>query len=568
MHGNIRVTDRNYEDRMPSRYSPEKKTIGNLLSMTNPPIVVPEWQRNYSWTTSEVETFWEDLLSFSALYPGNNILDQEYFLGSIVLVDNKISHLLLDGQQRLATSEILLSVIRDYLKRYSSDAATRTSSRFLTDFDDAQDRYTYKLTLNRYDRDFFRREILESRGPDYEPMGAQIVSHRLIRQARKFFEKRFDEQYASLANPAESYQWTLRIQNVLTNYMSVVAVVSGDEDQAANVFETLNDRGIGLSTPDLLRNLVLRRANADHLEETIDLWGEILEIESDANLNYFIRHYWISYEGDIKTQSLYRAIKSKIINDNIQSLSFSRQVRDASVVYREIVSGQSDDEEIVRLLEGVKELGANVLYPALLSVFQKSELEEAKNLLRALIATFIRHNVIGGLESSQLETVVFSLAKEIRDGSSVDKCIEKLRTFAPEDARFRETFKTAIIARRGTIRYVLRELELAARQTEELDVAAPNRVHVEHIYPQTPKNAEHRWPNHSGVINRIGNQTLLSRKLNVAIRNGSFEEKKPAYNKSEILITNKLADLDDWDAAALATRQAELADQAPLIWSL
>jgi hypothetical protein len=50
---------------------------------------------------------------------------------------------------------------------------------------------------------------------------------------------------------------------VLLNHMSAVVVSSSDEDNASNVFETLNDRGISLSTPDLLRNLVLRRAASD-----------------------------------------------------------------------------------------------------------------------------------------------------------------------------------------------------------------------------------------------------------------------------------------------------------------
>jgi uncharacterized protein with ParB-like and HNH nuclease domain len=87
---------------MPNQYASEKKTIGELLSMTSPTIEVPEWQRSYSWDTREVETFWTDLTAFSDQYPGENLNDQEYFLGSIVIVNNAIRHLLLDGQQRLA----------------------------------------------------------------------------------------------------------------------------------------------------------------------------------------------------------------------------------------------------------------------------------------------------------------------------------------------------------------------------------------------------------------------------------------------------------------------------------
>jgi len=79
--------------------------------MTNPPILVPDWQKNYSWINTEVEIFWQDLIHFSNLFPDENINNEEYFLGSVVIVDNNLSHLLLDGQQRIATSGISLSVI-------------------------------------------------------------------------------------------------------------------------------------------------------------------------------------------------------------------------------------------------------------------------------------------------------------------------------------------------------------------------------------------------------------------------------------------------------------------------
>jgi len=267
---------------MPTRYTPERKTIGQLLSMTNPPILVSDWQRNYSWTITEVETFWQDILHFSGMFPDENINTEEYFLGSVVIVDNNLSHLLLDDQQRIATSGILLSVIRDYLFRYSKDSALRTSQRYLTDFDDARNATTYKLTLNSYDRDFFKREVLEFRDTSYEPPEPSIESHRLIRKAREFFGLKFLQKYDEIGKPDLAHRWALRIQKVLTDYVSVVAVVSDDEDNAASVFKTLNDRDIGLSTPDLLRNLLLRRAIVWSREEIIDLWRDILEIEEET----------------------------------------------------------------------------------------------------------------------------------------------------------------------------------------------------------------------------------------------------------------------------------------------
>ena len=75
-------------------FDTNKRTIGELLSMTNPPIIVPEWQRDYSWTTREIETFWLDLIAFMERYPDDNVRGREYFLGSVVLVLRPDAHLL------------------------------------------------------------------------------------------------------------------------------------------------------------------------------------------------------------------------------------------------------------------------------------------------------------------------------------------------------------------------------------------------------------------------------------------------------------------------------------------
>jgi uncharacterized protein with ParB-like and HNH nuclease domain len=98
---------------MPERYRSDKRTMGQLLSLSSPPIEVSSIQRDYSWDPSHVRTFWEDLLSFADTLPADLSTDQEYFLGSVVMADKTkgTGYLLIDGQQRLATATILLSVI-------------------------------------------------------------------------------------------------------------------------------------------------------------------------------------------------------------------------------------------------------------------------------------------------------------------------------------------------------------------------------------------------------------------------------------------------------------------------
>lgn len=552
---------------MPNQYRSEKRTIGNLLSTTNPPVVVPDWQRSYSWTTTEVATFWQDLITFSELYPNDNISGQEYFLGSVVIVDATDDHLLLDGQQRISTAAILLSVIREYLKRYSADAATRTQSRYLGDFDDAKNEYSYKVTMNEYDRDYFKRKILESRDAGYSEPEDTLASHRRISKAREFFENRFEESYAALATPEQAHQWALRIQNVLTNHMSVVAIFSQDEDNAATVFETLNDRGIGLSTPDLLRNLILGRAVPGNREEIIDLWREVLEVEGDASLNTFLRHYWISHYGDVKTRSLYREIKGKIVAEGLDSLELSRALKDASLVYHDILGANSDSAEVARLLTDVSELGAAILHPVILSTLQVIELEHVPSLLEALVDTFVRHSVIAQLENSRLENILYRLARDIRADRAVEAIQGELVLFAPDDDQFQRAFASVTIPRRATARYILRKLELDQRATEELEIAPPDKVHVEHVYPQTPQ-PDHRLDRHAQLINRLGNLTLLSNRLNTAIQNSPFALKKPRYTESELLLTRAIAEYEEWTEVQIDTRQGALSDRVAQIWPI
>lgn len=552
------------------KYTPDRKTIGQILSMTSPPVIVPDWQRNYSWTTVEVETFWQDVLRFDSQYPNQNIEGQEYFLGAVVIVDTNHAHLLLDGQQRVATAAILISVIRDFLARYRADAATRVSTRYLTDYDDALEGYTYKITLNRYDRDFFKRFILETRNQDWRPPESLYESHSLIQKAHDFFTRKFEEKYLEINNQQDAHQWALRILKVITSHVSVVAVISTDEDNASSVFETLNDRGIGLSTTDLLRNLILRRAHQTSIDEVMDLWGEVLEIESDAKLQDFFRHFWISREGDVKSRSLYREVKSKILDDDIDSLRFSRDLRSSALVYQDILSGNfSNNEEISGLLQSVSKLGAKVLLPPILSLLEsRDDPDLISRYLRFFVSSYVRHSVICKRENSLFENVMYSVAKSIREDDEADEeLLSKVADFSPDSHAFRTAFETASVSRRATASYILRQIELEMRTTEELDVGPPSRVHVEHIYPQTPLEGE-KLAQHGLVINRLGNLTLLSSRLNTAIRNSVFSDKKPFYEQSELLVTKEISDsYNDWSINTIEQRQIALAEMAPDIWS-
>lgn len=87
-------------------------------------LAVPIYQRSYAWTSDEITEFWSDLRSaFAESSP-------EYFLGTIVLTrqGKPPRDTIIDGQQRLATTSILLAAIRDQYKG-SGDTTRSTSYR-------------------------------------------------------------------------------------------------------------------------------------------------------------------------------------------------------------------------------------------------------------------------------------------------------------------------------------------------------------------------------------------------------------------------------------------------------
>lgn len=69
------------------------------------------------------------------------------------------------------------------------------------------------------------------------------------------------------------------------------------------------------------------------------------------------------------------------------------------------------------------------------------------------------------------------------------------------------------------------------------------------------------------MIDRLGNLTLLGRRLNISIKNADFATKKEkAYADSGILMTKELLDPDTWNAEAVDERQRELSTWAFGIW--
>jgi len=551
---------------MAKLYHADEETLGSLLGQSTPVLKVPQWQRSYSWGTKEVAAFWEDLMHFSDLHSGKDLEAHEYFLGSIVLVENPTHFEVLDGQQRLATATIFLAAIRDVIKAENASSAEQINTSYICQEDIKSQSPRFALELNNYDNEFFRNAV-QQRGT--KPPEATLASHKLIEKAYKYLFDQATNVFGAAGAGRDGYDELVRLYEILTDYMSVVAVKSSDPENAAAVFETLNDRGIGLSTLDLLRNFLLMRAkSAKDRDHIVIYWERIFSLGGEGvNAEAFLRHYWVSHYGDVKSRALYREIKKSISEKKTNPVTFSKRLASAAGEYAALVQCTAKDKKLETTLEAVQALNASVLLPALLSGRESVSEKENAKLAFALVSAFVRHTLVGGLAGVALESFTFEMALRLRKTKKVIPEIKLLEAFAPNDAEFKSAFAVTEVPRSKSARYLLTAIEHRLRGTGEMRVEDSRMTHVDHIYPQTPSKTS-RWKKHDSLVNRLGNQTLLAAALNTSAKNAGFKKKAPIYKKSDVKITKKLAKSKTWNEEAIDIRQDWLSSFAPQIWAI
>ena len=278
--------------------------------MLRQPNKVPQYQRNYSWRRQEWEEFWQDLFAF---YKQEFTEDKNafYFLGTIVVTTDGGDTRVLDGQQRLATMLILLRAL--------VTAATEVDPSFASEIRQhfgrhraPGDGFDPPLTMSAYDSSFFEKRIVLG-DPDVKPT---IPSHKLIEKALTFFTGELAQERAKIDDADKFVQWLDRFATAAVDNVTVVLVELDKEDSAGQLFESLNDRGIGLSTLDLFRNFVLQHtSDPQRRNEVQQDWWRLHRLQTGGRPEELLRFYWITREGDVKARSLFRDIKRKLAHD-------------------------------------------------------------------------------------------------------------------------------------------------------------------------------------------------------------------------------------------------------------
>lgn len=488
---------------MLNAFNAQSKNIAELLGDAQPiRLIVPKFQRGYSWEKKHVSAFWNDIWNFHESR-GTKGGPDKYFLGPIVIMGGRTSKdpiSLLDGQQRLATATILLSVIRDVARALQIAAAESFA-------DDIQNHLIHKedvgfsIERGELDKMYFCETIQMEHGGSRK---ATLRSHRNIQKARTDLFAAVSGKISTL-NPTEALSALKRLRAAIRSDIVMACIPVESERDAFLIFETLNDRGLRLSVPDLLLNFLMRVADSDDARGKIrSLWNDMLTSLGRRDINRFLRHMWVSKYGDLKNHDLFSALKFLIEKEKLDSLTFAQDCATECVRYVELLDSKpehlGDAARYIGTL--IKQLDCQPALPLLLSARGFFDLPSLESLARLLTVFVTRYSILARLDSSGLETVLFTLAREIREmgvpsnedekqkprkGQSPKACVSYVKSAliknAPDDKQVQASLQTLVFDPEEAA-YVLNRL--ATRMQTDTKELALDETNLEHVFPKNP----------------------------------------------------------------------------------
>lgn len=555
--------------------------LGSFLG--NEKLFIPEYQRGYSWEETQLDNFWIDLIE---IYQEKT--RDEHFLGQVVIHKNKEDgkRYIIDGQQRISTTIILLDILRTKFKEIADSTNNNDAN---DDAEDINTKYIGRvseskkeqyLSMGGVDKEFFINYI-QARGPiDYSDRKFEKKrlrpSNYNIFYASKFFEDKVSK-FITKKSPNEYIELN-KLYQCLINQFILMTVETDDINEAYIIFESLNARGKSLETADLLKNHILRVAQSD-LSSATETWNTIIDNLDNIDPTKFIRYYWNSTNRFAREKDLFKALRKDIktqsdVNTLLANLRFLSKVC-AAILHPEDNKDFDLTELNERLIE-MQKLDASSYIPVIFALrLQNYSEEDINEVLKAIETLVVRNFVVSGLVANKYELEFAQIAKSISDKSwsphnnppTKDDILKKLYSLMVSDEEFINNFKVFNSKKNAVIRYLLRKINnYDISETKIVDDS--NRVHVEHILP---KKINEDWINfndedHETYLWRLGNLTLLGQEYNNRAKNKGFDKKKEIYKKSEIKMTRDLVSIDDWTTFTIVKRQEDFAEIALKIW--
>lgn len=546
----------------------QARGVGHVLRDRQ--LSVPAYQRPYAWTLDNVQDFWNDLLAAQARG------DLAYFLGAIVLArpgDSSGREQVIDGQQRLATSSLLLAALRDaFLAAGDGARADVVAKRYLVFEDLVRGEPLPRLQLNEKDGPFFDELVIQRRYP--EP---RTPSHHRIREAYKFLIDAVSAEVGEVERTTEVVDRWIRF---LDSAVQVFVVEVPTEADAFLIFETLNDRGAPLTIADLLKTYLLSHSES-HFNDVESAWSLAVEALSDvtiepADLADFLRHYWSSLHASTRERDLYRAIRDTLATPS-EVVEFALALPRAAELYAAILDSShpwwaEEPPESAEYMSLLQRLGLAQNRPLLLALLEHFESDALARALQMLVSWSVRGLVVGGIGGGRTERAYALAAAAARNGrvADVGSLYDALRPIIPGDDDFRTAFEVAVVPRARVADYMLKALESRLRGEDRpsaVDLQVETTAFLQPVMPAhaAPAGWEGFAPEDIPTwTRRIGNYVLLDRPRRP--RAPTWDEFVRVAADQPFEITRHIITHEIWRPSSIRSRQTALADVALQVW--
>jgi hypothetical protein len=554
-----------------------RKLIGNGLTYR-----IPRFQRDYSWTDEEWEDLWSDILG--TIQEGG---EPAHYMGYLVLQSqDEKSFDVIDGQQRLTTLSLIVLAVLKNLQRLGEENKNPDQNKQRLE----QIRSTYigyldpvtlvtrgKLTLNRNNNDYYQTYLVPL---GHLPVRGFRASEHALRKAFEWYEKRIRD-HARKQGGDEGVALASLIETMSDRLFFTIISVT-DELNAYKVFETLNARGVRLSSTDLLKNYlfsVLHKQNEhpNEMNALEDRWESMVTRLGAESFPDFLRSHWNSRKTFVRQSDLFKTIRGKV-TDRATVFELLRGMEEDMDTYLALTNPEAShwSAPLKSHAQQLRMFKVRQPFPLLLAAHRALQDDQFAKVLRACVVIAFRYNVIGNLPTNEQERVYYTAAQKLnqRAAANAPQLLATLQEIYPRDDSFKTVFADKIIRTTDSrnnrvVRYILCELE-RQHSGQDYDFES-DTFNIEHVLPQNPEVGWEQFTDEEteALVYRIGNMVLLAKGANRDIGNAAYAVKRPVMHASAFGLTQKLAEENaDWTPQRIAARQKALAKLATTIWRI
>jgi hypothetical protein len=525
-------------------------TAGALLSNSN--FVIPQFQREYSWQLDQVGEFWDDL--------SRHVGGSSYFLGLIILTEEKGFKHVVDGQQRILTLSLLATAIAhkaDKLKRNA--LADRITADFLESIDYESDETNPRVRLSDENDNLTFKDLLSNGNTVTTNSDPETVSSRMVK-SYKFLYDKLTEDLRS-----DPFSRLGKWSEFLTNRLHFAVFIHPDAASAYQVFEVVNTRGKELTTADLLKSYVLSQTTPKSREERYIEWQSISHQFSSEGANtfvQFIRHAVTTRSGHVLPKDLFGFLAQRIKTGKTppNTNELMELLKKYHPTYSQMIDpslpGPSETTAL-KVFASLNSLNVIAVRPILLAL---SDLNDAQDSMKFILKLVVRRIIVGTLGTGNVERRFGEVAKNIYASGTSDSLYNDLKDLNPPKEDFVDRLSKRSL-NKGVLAFIRRSIIEST--------ITPESIATLH-YISTRQNGEFESMNDDeGAywFSTLGNSFLTetTRRPKDTILWSDFKQNMPEHAINGE-ITQKLQLIDRWDVNSIETIGSELAKRAGDIW--